>query len=91
MTIAYHEAHALLKRHVNAGPDDLVLTCGSGMTGAVNKLQRILGLKAPEGLRRYIDIPARERPVVFVTHLEHHSNHTSWYETVCDVIVVPPE
>ena len=91
MTIAYHEAHALLKRHVKAGPDDLVLTCGSGMTGAVNKLQRILGLKAPEGLRRYIDIPARERPVVFVTHLEHHSNHTSWYETVCDVVVVPPD
>ncbi len=91
MTLAYHEAHARLKRHVNAGADDLVLTSGSGMTGAVNKLQRILGLKAPEGLRHFIDMPAAQRPVVFVTHLEHHSNHTSWYETIADVVVVPPD
>ena len=91
MTIAYHEAHDVLRRHVHASADDLVLTCGAGMTAAVNKLQRILGLKAPEGLRRYIDLAANERPVVFVTHLEHHSNHTSWYETIADVVVVPPD
>ncbi len=91
MTIAYHEAHAILKRQVNAGPDDLIVTCGSGMTGAVNKLQRILGLKAPEGLRRFITMPERDRPVVFVTHMEHHSNHTSWYETIAEVVVVPPD
>lgn len=91
MTLAYHEAHARLKRHVNAGPDDLVITSGAGMTGVVNKLQRILGLKAPEGLRRYVQMKDAERPVVFVTHLEHHSNHTSWYETICDVVVVPPD
>lgn len=90
MTVAYHEAHARIKRHVNAGPDDVVLTPGAGMTAAVNKLQRILGLKAPEGLRRYMTIPAAERPVVFVTHLEHHSNQTSWYETIAEVVVLPP-
>jgi selenocysteine lyase/cysteine desulfurase len=91
MTLAYHVAHDILRRHVNASADDLVLTVGAGMTAAVNKLQRLLGLKAPEGLRRFIDLPARERPVVFVTHLEHHSNHTSWYETIADVVVVPPD
>lgn len=91
MTLAYHEAHEILRRHVNANGDDLVIACGSGMTAAVNKLQRMLGLKAPQGLRKYIDIPERERPVVFVTHMEHHSNHTSWYETFADVVVVPPD
>ena len=91
MTLAYREAHRILKAHVNAGPDDLILTGGSGMTGEVNKLQRLLGLKAPEGLRRYVQLPEAERPVVFVTHLEHHSNHTSWYETIADVVVVPPD
>jgi len=91
MTLAYHEAHRILKTHVNAGPDDLILTGGSGMTGGVNKLQRLLGLKAPQGLRRYVQLPEAERPVVFVTHLEHHSNHTSWYETIADVVVVPPD
>jgi len=32
----------------------------------------------------------REKPVVFITHMEHHSNHTSWYETMVDVVVIPP-
>jgi selenocysteine lyase/cysteine desulfurase len=91
MTLAYREARRILKAHVGGGPDDLVLTGGSGMTTAVNKFQRILGLKAPEGLRRYVRLEPAERPVVFVTHLEHHSNHTSWYETIADVVVVPPD
>jgi len=91
MTLAYQEARHILKAHVGGGPGDLVLTCGAGMTAAVNKFQRILGLKVPEGLRRYVQLKASERPVVFVTHLEHHSNHTSWYETIADVVVVPPD
>jgi len=91
MTLAYREAHRILKAHVHAGPDDVILTSGSGMTAAVNKFQRILGLKAPEGLRSRIRLAEAERPVVFVTHLEHHSNHTSWYETLADVEVVPPD
>jgi len=91
MTLAYHEAHDRFKRHVNASKDDLILTVGAGMTAAVNKLQRLLGLKAPEGLRRYVTLRDAERPVVFVTHLEHHSNHTSWYESIAEVVVVPPD
>ena len=91
MTLAYHEAHRILKVHVNAGPQDLILTTGSGMTGGINKFQRLLGLKAPESLRHYIRLAEAERPVVFVTHMEHHSNQTSWYETIADVVVVPPD
>ena len=91
MTLAYHEAHRILKAHVNAGPQDLILTPGSGMTGAINKFQRLLGLKAPESLRHHIRLAEAERPVVFVTHMEHHSNHTSWYETIADVVVIPPD
>ena len=91
MTLAYHEAHRVLKAHVNAGPDDVILTFGSGMTGAINKFQRLLGLKAPPGLRQCIDLGGRARPVVFVTHMEHHSNQTSWCETIADVVVIPPD
>jgi selenocysteine lyase/cysteine desulfurase len=91
MTLAYHEAHRILKAHVNAEAQDLILTTGSGMTGGINKFQRLLGLKAPGSLRRHIRLAEAERPVVFVTHLEHHSNHTSWYETIADVVVIPPD
>lgn len=91
MTLAYHEAHRILKAHANAGPDELIISTGTGMTGVINKFQRILGLKAPQGLRRFLDMAEAERPVVFITHMEHHSNQTSWYETIADVVVVPPD
>jgi selenocysteine lyase/cysteine desulfurase len=91
MTLAYREAHRLIKRHVHAAPEDVIITQGSGMTGVVNKLQRILGLRVPEQLQGYCEIPIGRRPVVFVTHMEHHSNQTSWEESICDVEVVPPD
>ena len=90
MTLAYHKAKALIKQHVNSNEDDVLITTGSGMTGVVNKFQRILGLKVPENLKAHIDIPEEMRPVVFITHMEHHSNQTSWLETIAKVEVIPP-
>lgn len=89
MTMAYHEARHIIKQHVNARPDDVLITDGSGMTGVVNKFQRILGIKMPENLQPFTNIPDEKRPVVFVSHMEHHSNQTSWLETIADVVVVP--
>jgi len=88
MTHAYHEAHELIKKHCNASKDDVIITAGSGMTGLICKLQRLLGLKIPEQLKDYLQLPEELRPVVFVTHMEHHSNQTTWLETIADVIVV---
>jgi selenocysteine lyase/cysteine desulfurase len=90
MTRAYSEARRRIKMHVNANSDDVLITEGSGMTGVVNKFQRILGLKVPENLKPHTRIPESERPVVFVTHMEHHSNQTTWLETIARVVVVPP-
>ncbi|HPD94753.1 MAG TPA: aminotransferase class V-fold PLP-dependent enzyme [Tenuifilaceae bacterium] len=84
MTEAYHYALKEIKRHVNAGPDDVIVTSGFGMTSAVNKFQRILGLKN----KSFVFENPKERPVIFVTHMEHHSNQTSWYETIAEVVVV---
>ena len=89
MTLAYHEARNIIKRHVNAGKDDVLITEGSGMTGVVNKFQRILGLKVSENLKDHTTIPEDIKPIVFVSHMEHHSNQTSWLETIADVEVVP--
>ncbi|MCY0889037.1 MAG: aminotransferase class V-fold PLP-dependent enzyme [Alicyclobacillaceae bacterium] len=90
MTRAYHYASAVIRQHVGANEDDVLLACGTGATGAINKLQRMLGLRLPERWQSVANIPETERPVVFVTHMEHHSNHISWLETVAEVIVVPP-
>jgi len=91
MTKAYHEAHAIIKNHVNANDDDVIITTDSGMTGVVNKFQRILGLKIPEKLSENFHIAPHDRPLVFVTHMEHHSNHTSWLETIAEVERILPD
>ncbi len=90
MTLAYHEARKIIKKHVNACEDDVLITEGTGMTGVINKFQRILGLRIPENLEELTDIiPEDKKPVVFITHMEHHSNQTSWLETIADVEIIP--
>lgn len=90
MTKAYHLAHKIIKEHVNAGKDDVIITAGSGMTSVINKFQRILGLKICGKLSNRPCLSASERPVVFITHMEHHSNQTSWYETCADIVLLEP-
>lgn len=115
MTRAYEQAKHIIKQHVNAGQDDVLIFAGSGMTGAVNKLQRLLGLRIPERIMdyvkagrlpsadeikqskvtvhslfsNYLDIDPVLKPVIFVSHMEHHSNQTSWLETIADVEIIP--
>ncbi|MCE7929769.1 MAG: aminotransferase class V-fold PLP-dependent enzyme [Xanthomonadales bacterium PRO6] len=91
MTRAYHHALGVIKRHVNAGREDAVVSYGSGMTAVVNKFQRILGLRVHENYLDRVRPPEHERPVVFITHMEHHSNQTSWLETICEVRVIPAD
>ncbi|MBS0664090.1 MAG: aminotransferase class V-fold PLP-dependent enzyme [Verrucomicrobia bacterium] len=88
MTRAYHEALHLIKRHVNASADDAIICYGSGMTSVVNKFQRILGLRLHEKFQPQVKIAEVDRPIVFVTHMEHHSNQTSWLECMVDVRVI---
>lgn len=91
MTHAYHEAREIIKRHIHANADDVLVCCGSGMTAAVNKLQRIMGLRVPEQMRGRVSIPESERPVIFVTHMEHSSNYMSWKESIGEVVCIPPD
>lgn len=90
-TQCYHFAQQKIKRHVNAGPNDVIITAGSGMTTVVNKLQRILGLKGCGKLLNRQCLREIDKPVVFLTHMEHHSNQTSWYDTIADVVIIEPD
>jgi selenocysteine lyase/cysteine desulfurase len=89
MTHAYHKARNIIKQHVNASDNDVLITEGTGMTGVVNKFQRILGLKISENLKEHTNVPNELKPIVFITHMEHHSNQTSWLETIADVEIIP--
>ena len=86
------EARAIIKAAVGGGPDDVVIFCGSGATGAINKLIDILNLRLPADLDAKFGlaehIPAAARPVVFIGPYEHHSNELPWRESIADVITI---
>ncbi len=88
MTYAYHKSQQIIKEHVNADETDVLISSGAGMTGVVNKFQRILGLRIHEKYANQIPFESNQRPVVFITHMEHHSNQTSWIETIADVEII---
>jgi len=87
MTRAYQEARTIIRKHVNAHDDDLLFLTGNGMTSAANKLQRLLGLRIPERMKQLI--PTGEKPVVLITHMEHHSNQITWEECDIELRIVP--
>ncbi len=87
MTHAYHEARKVIKHHVNAYENDLLFLVGNGMTGAVNKMQRMLGLRIPEYLSSKCS--GEKKPLVLITHMEHHSNQITWEECNVDLLIVP--
>ena len=87
MSLGLDEALRIIKSHVGANDDDILISAGAGMTMLVNKFQRILGLRIHE---KYVnEIKLENRPIVFVTHMEHHSNQTSWIETIAEVKLIP--
>jgi len=88
MTSAYHQAHDIIKRHVNASNEDVLLFAGFGMTAVINKFQRILGLRIPEKYKDKITVCEDDRPLVIITHMEHHSNQTTWEECCVDIAIL---
>ena len=86
------ESREIIKRALGAGDDHVVIFCGTGSTGAINRLIDVLNLRLPADLDERYDldgqIPAEARPVVFIGPYEHHSNELPWRESIADVIVI---
>jgi selenocysteine lyase/cysteine desulfurase len=60
MSRLLHEAEATIKTAVNAGPEGRIVACGTGATGAIDKLQQILGVSLPPATRRAVGQELRE-------------------------------
>ena len=74
------EARQLIKQSVNATDDDVLLFCGAGSTGAIDKVVR----------RFQADPwPPLCPPVVFLGPYEHHSNILPWREGGFEIIPIP--
>ncbi len=55
MSRLLHEAEHAIKSAVNAGPAGRIVACGTGATGAIDKLQQILGIALPPATHRRLD------------------------------------
>jgi selenocysteine lyase/cysteine desulfurase len=52
MSQLLHEAEDAIKQSVNAGPKGRIVACGTGATGAIDKLQQIVGVALPPATRK---------------------------------------
>ncbi|MFN8221992.1 MAG: aminotransferase class V-fold PLP-dependent enzyme [Gaiellales bacterium] len=89
------DAREIIRLAVNGDESTCVIFCGSGSTGAIDRLIGILNLRLPADLDARYDLTARipptERPVVFIGPFEHHSNELPWRESIADVVVIPED
>ena len=86
------DARTIIHEALGGTDEDVLIFCGSGATGAINKIVDILNIRLPSDLnQRYKlsdHIPAEERPVVFIGPYEHHSNELPWRESIADVVTI---
>lgn len=82
------DARDIIRRCVGATADYVVVFCGSGSTGAIDRVIRVLGLHVPDPWAQRLVIEDEERPVVFIGPFEHHSNELPWRESVADVVTI---
>jgi selenocysteine lyase/cysteine desulfurase len=75
-TALREEARGVIREAVNGRQDDVVIFCGTGATGAIDKLIRLLAWDP------------RERPVVFIGPYEHHSNELPWRESTAELVTI---
>jgi selenocysteine lyase/cysteine desulfurase len=103
LTTLLKQAERKIKEFVNAGDKGKIIPVGSGSTGALQKLQEIIGVYIPPVTRERLgmagpDAPrtgdslqgssAGRRPVVFIGPYEHHTNELMWREAFAEVVVV---
>jgi len=55
MSQLLHEAEEAIKNSVNAGPHGRIIACGTGATGAIDKLQQIIGVALAPATRKNIE------------------------------------
>ena len=86
------DARRIIRRCVGAGDHHAVIFCGTGSTGAIDRLIGVLNLRIPADLDDHYHltdmIPPAERPVVFIGPYEHHSNELPWRESIADLVTI---
>ena len=99
MTNLLHQAENLIKKALNSENNCSVIAVGTGATGAISKLQEILGVKIHPATKKLaltlvpgidnLKLHFNERkPIVFIGPYEHHSNDLMWREALVELITI---
>ena len=90
LTGLYHQAEMRIKSMVHAGKHGKIFPVGSGSTGALKKLQEIIGVYIPPLTRERLGLSQSKAlaPVVFIGPYEHHTNELMWRESLAEVVLV---
>jgi selenocysteine lyase/cysteine desulfurase len=103
MTTLLHQAEEIIKKRVNAGDKDKIISIGSGTTAALLKLQQILGIYLPPATKdrlqkameaskgseeNLVERVWSQRPIIFISPYEHHTNELMWRESFAETVVV---
>jgi len=65
MSQLLHEAEEAIKKSVNAGPSGRIIACGTGATGAIDKLQQIVGVALAPATRQNIELMLDDSDAAF--------------------------
>lgn len=92
-TLLREDARDIIHKSLNAPKKDYtVLFTGSGSTAAIHKIFNVLGLGIPEYAEKKWSlsemVPENERPIIFVSHMEHHSNELPWRHSLARCVVI---
>lgn len=103
LTDLLHGAEKRIKDLTGATDEYKIISVGSGSTGALKRLQEILGIYIPphtkdrifssiKGLNckdcTVLDKINIDRPVVFIGPYEHHTNELMWREAFAEIVVI---
>ena len=103
LTELLHSAENKIKESVRAGNEYKIIATGSGSTGALKRLQEILGIYIPPHTKDRImssikslacdtcyvmDKIKIDKPVVFIGPYEHHTNELMWREAFAEIVVI---
>lgn len=53
-TSLLHQAESIIKQAVNAGETGRIIACGTGATGAIDRMQQLVGVKLPAASRQIL-------------------------------------
>jgi len=85
MTLLVEQAEHTIKQSVNAGPDGRIVCVGTGATGAIDKLQQIVGVALPPATRQNLT-----RMMEDALGPEAHAAFTEYLQTHQPVVFVGP-